>query len=67
MLIPFAASDCYSEGYNDGHIVDVRDVTTGATMPFKDVNHKNLIKVEPLNAILDNKYFVRAIVSAVHT
>jgi hypothetical protein len=45
----------------------VRDVTTGATMPFKDVNHTNLIKVEPLNAILDNKYFVRAIVSAVHT
>ena len=54
-------------GYDDGHIVDVRDVSTGGPMPFPDVKNKNLIKVEALNAILDNKYFIRAIESAVHT
>lgn len=27
----------------------------------QDVNGKNLLKVEPLNAILDPQYFVRAV------
>ncbi|KAK9820202.1 hypothetical protein WJX72_007430 [[Myrmecia] bisecta] len=48
-------------GYGSAHIVDVRDVSTGAPIAFQDVNGKHLMKCEPLNAILDVHYFVRAV------
>lgn len=52
-------------GYDTAHIVDAREVQTGAPKEFHEVNNKSLLKVEPLNAILDNKYFIRTVEAAV--
>lgn len=48
-------------GYGSAHIVDVRNMLTGETIPFDEANGKYLVKAEPLNAILDDKYFIRAL------
>lgn len=48
-------------GYGSAHIVDARDPQTGEALPFKGLQGKELVKVEPLNAILDPKYFIRAV------
>jgi len=48
-------------GYDIAHIVDARDVVSGAPVDFERVNGYNLIKVEALNAILDTKYFIRTV------
>eukprot|EP00899_Mesostigma_viride_P017433 jgi/Mesvir1/25691/Mv01890-RA.1 len=43
------------------HIVDVRDVRTGAPLPFSEANFKYIMKVDAMNAILDDRYFIRAV------
>lgn len=48
-------------GYGAAHIVDVRNAVSGEPIPFDQSNGKNLVKVAPLNAILDPKYFIRAL------
>jgi hypothetical protein len=52
-------------GYDEAHIVDVRSVDTGGPVPFRVAVGTSLIKVEPLNAVLDNRYFCRTIETAV--
>jgi len=52
-------------GYDTAHIVDIRDCTTGNPVSFNDAMGTNLIKVEPLNAVLDGRYFCRTIETAV--
>lgn len=46
-------------GYSQAHIVDARHARTGEALPFSQVNNAHLLRVEPVNAILDPKYFVR--------
>ena len=48
-------------GHGAAHIVDARHARTGAPLPFSDVAGTHLIRVEPLNAVLDPHYFVRAV------
>ncbi len=46
------------------HIVDARALRTGAPVPYETTRGKHLVKVEPLQAILDLDYFVRALQQA---
>jgi hypothetical protein len=46
-------------GYTSAHIVDVRDVRTGESVPFSKVKNAQLNRAEPVNAILDDMFFVR--------
>ncbi|KAK9809573.1 hypothetical protein WJX73_003405 [Symbiochloris irregularis] len=46
---------------SDAHIVDVRDVTSGDSIAFEDAIGRHLRKVDPLQAILDPLYYVRAV------
>ncbi|KAK9905768.1 hypothetical protein WJX75_005992 [Coccomyxa subellipsoidea] len=48
-------------GHGAAHIVDVRNAATGEGLAFQDVVGRHIVKVEPLNAILDPQYFVRAV------
>ncbi|BDA47562.1 hypothetical protein COCOBI_10-4100 [Coccomyxa sp. Obi] len=48
-------------GHGAAHIVDVRDMLTGEGLAFQEVVGRHIMKVEPLNAILDPQYFVRAV------
>lgn len=43
------------------HIVDVRDVRSGAVVPFETSNGRFLQRVEPFAAITDEQYFVRLV------
>lgn len=43
------------------HIVDVRDVATGAAVPFDTSAHKYLQRVEPFAAITDSQYFIKLV------
>ena len=45
--------------HSNAHIVDARDVRTGESIPFSIAKNSHLIRVEPVNAILDPMYFVR--------
>ena len=38
-------------------IVDVRDASTGVPVPFQDAIGHNLVRADPIRAILDMKYF----------
>lgn len=51
-------------GYSQAHIVDARDSKTGKALPFSQVQGAHLLRVEPVNAILDAKYFVRCALCA---
>lgn len=42
-------------------IVDVRDLITGETIPFKRAINKFIVQVEPDKAILENDYFLKKI------
>ena len=46
-------------GYNSAHIADARNAVTGESIPFEDAKNTYLIRAEPVNAILDPKFFVR--------
>jgi hypothetical protein len=48
-------------GYGTAHIVDARDARSGAALAFSDVAGSHVVRVEPLNAVLDPHYFVRAV------
>eukprot|EP01024_Parvocaulis_polyphysoides_P059435 TRINITY_DN6426_c1_g1_i1.p1 TRINITY_DN6426_c1_g1~~TRINITY_DN6426_c1_g1_i1.p1 ORF type:complete len:171 (+),score=19.89 TRINITY_DN6426_c1_g1_i1:241-753(+) len=53
-------------GHTSPHIVDARNVRPNfanddSTLSFRETKGLNLVKVEPLNAILDPQYFVRAV------
>jgi len=43
------------------HIIDARDVTTGDPIPFVDVIDHWVVKAEPLEAIRDPDYFIKAV------
>eukprot|EP00667_Euglena_gracilis_P012743 EG_transcript_13094 len=43
------------------HIVDVRDRTTGQTIPYEAAINRWVVKVEPLLCIRDPDYFVKAL------
>lgn len=46
------------------HIVDVRDVSTFESIPFELTKDKTLVRADPLSAILDEDYFIKAILKA---
>ena len=46
-------------GYTSAHIADARDVRTGESMAFSTVKSAQLNRAEPVNAILDPKFFIR--------
>jgi len=46
------------------HIVDARDAATGEPLPFCTTSGIHLIRAEPLEAIRDPEYFVKAVVAA---
>lgn len=46
-------------GYSSAHIADVRNTRTGESVAFEDARNTYLMRAEPVNAILDPKYFVR--------
>ena len=52
-------------GHGAANIVDARNVRTGAGIPFADVARAHLVRVEPLGAVLDPAFFVRAVHEAV--
>ncbi|GLD97757.1 hypothetical protein PINS_up006454 [Pythium insidiosum] len=43
------------------HIVDVRDVATGAPVPFDESKGRYLQRVEPFAAITDSQYFINVV------
>eukprot|EP00897_Mesotaenium_endlicherianum_P002552 jgi/Mesen1/2324/ME000155S01417 len=45
----------------DYYPVDARDVRTGQPIAFHEAHNRYLLKVEPLHAILDKQYFIRAV------
>eukprot|EP00892_Ulva_mutabilis_P009416 jgi/Ulvmu1/6847/UM031_0052.1 len=51
-------------GYTGAHIADVRNARTGESVPFDEAKNTYLMRAEPVNAILDPKYFVRAVSEA---
>jgi len=48
-----------------GSIVDVRDVESGCEVEFDRVKDKNVFKVDPLECIVNNAYFINRIESAI--
>lgn len=46
-------------GYSSAHIADVRNARTGESVAFEDAKNTYLMRAEPVNAVLDPKYFVR--------
>lgn len=46
------------------HIVDARDASTWAALPFSQTQNVHLIKAEPISAIEDVNYFVAAVAAA---
>ena len=48
-------------GHGGAHIIDARAAATGAPLSFPDVAGTHVVRVEPLNAVLDPHYFVRAV------
>lgn len=46
-------------GFSKPHIVDARDVRSGDSITFSEARQAYLTRAEPVNAILDPKYFVR--------
>jgi hypothetical protein len=46
-------------GFSKAHIVDARNAWTGESIPFEQCRASYLTRSEPVNAILDPKYFVR--------
>lgn len=49
------------------HIVDARDLHTGKPLPFRGeggTQGRHLVKVEPLQSILDEMYFAKALRAA---
>ena len=52
-------------GHGAANIVDARHARTGAGIPFADVARAHLVRVEPLGAVLDPAFFVRAVHEAV--
>lgn len=46
-------------GHTSAHIADARDARTGESLPFSGVRAAQLNRAEPVNAILDPKYFIR--------
>lgn len=52
-------------GHGAANIVDARNAKTGAGIPFADVARAHLVRVEPLGAVLDPAFFVRAVHEAV--
>jgi hypothetical protein len=47
-------------GYTSAHIADARNARTGASLPFSTVQGAQLNRAEPVNAILDPKFFIRS-------
>lgn len=49
------------------HIVDARDLRTGSPLSFngdRGTQGRQLVKVEPLESILDEEYFIKALRAA---
>jgi hypothetical protein len=46
-------------GLSKPHIVDVRDVRSGESIPFRQARQAFLTRSEPVHAIMDPQYFVR--------
>lgn len=50
-------------GVDSGRIVDVRDVVTGESIPFKKAINKFIYRVDPYRAIVEADYFFKSILT----
>lgn len=48
----------------EAHIVDVRNALTGESLPFGLTNGRFIVRANPLDAIMDDNYFIRRLEAA---